>query len=194
MREKGIFRTAERPASELQAFSLSAAKPGDQLEIVTLTGSESNGRLLGMGLVPGAVLEVMSTTAPGSVVVALQHQRLGLGTEMAQRIQVVPTGETAGTPKTPASRATHPTRLQDLAVGSTASVVGYEAAARPYRRKLLAMGLTKGTEFTIVRRAPLGDPVEIRLRGFSLSLRKHEANALLVEPVTEPATKEAARG
>lgn len=194
MREKGIFKTAERPASELRAFPLAAAKPGDQLEILTLTGSELNGRLLGMGLVPGAVLEVMSTTAPGSVVVALQHQRLGLGPEMAQRIQVVPTGETAGTPRTPVSRATHPTRLQDLAVGSVASVVGYEAAARPYRRKLLAMGLTKGTEFTIVRRAPLGDPVEIRLRGFSLSLRKHEANALLVEPVIEPVAKEAARG
>lgn len=74
-------------------------------------------------------------------------------------------------------------RLQDLRVGSTARVVGYEAAARPYRRKLLAMGLTQGTEFTIVRRAPLGDPVEIKLRGFSLSLRKHEANALLVESV-----------
>ena len=44
------------------------------------------------------------------------------------------------------------------------------------------MGLTKTTQFTVVRRAPLGDPIEIRVRGFSLSLRKNEADALLVQP------------
>jgi ferrous iron transport protein A len=42
------------------------------------------------------------------------------------------------------------------------------------------MGLTKGTEFTVLRIAPLGDPVEIEIRGFRLSLRKNEADALLV--------------
>jgi len=45
------------------------------------------------------------------------------------------------------------------------------------------MGLIKGTEFTVNRVAPLGDPVEINLRGFSLSLRKDEATALIVEEV-----------
>ena len=48
------------------------------------------------------------------------------------------------------------------------------------------MGLTKATQFTIVRRAPLGDPIEIRVRGFSLSLRKAEADALLVQPCVLP--------
>ena len=50
-----------------------------------------------------------------------------------------------------------------------------------YRKKLLSMGLTPGTEFTLQRTAPLGDPVEIIFRGFSLSLRKQEAAGLWVE-------------
>jgi ferrous iron transport protein A len=48
---------------------------------------------------------------------------------------------------------------------------------------LLAMGLTRGTEFKITRFAPLGDPIEIKLRGFSLTLRKEEASAILAELV-----------
>jgi len=43
------------------------------------------------------------------------------------------------------------------------------------------MGLTKGTEITLVRVAPLGDPVDIRVRGFSISLRKDEAQVLQLE-------------
>ena len=71
--------------------------------------------------------------------------------------------------------------LGQLAVGEAGKVVGFDKSSRAYRQKLLAMGLTPGTEFTVVRYAPLGDPVEIRVRGFALSLRKDEANALLVE-------------
>ncbi len=71
--------------------------------------------------------------------------------------------------------------LRQMAVGEAGKVVGFDKSNRAYRQKLLAMGLTPGTEFTVVRYAPLGDPVEIRVRGFALSLRKDEANALLVE-------------
>jgi ferrous iron transport protein A len=73
--------------------------------------------------------------------------------------------------------------LRDFAVGTTGRVVGYEKAARVYKGKLLAMGLTPGTEFTVTRHAPLGDPVEIQVRGFKLSLRKDEASVLFVEEV-----------
>lgn len=72
-------------------------------------------------------------------------------------------------------------QLKDLLVGDRARVTGLGAPGSAYRRKLLSMGLTPGTELTVVRIAPLGDPVEIRLRGFALSLRKDEAAALNVE-------------
>lgn len=72
-------------------------------------------------------------------------------------------------------------KLQNLSI-STLKVVGYEAGANDYKRKLLAMGLIPGTEFFVKRYAPLGDPIEIEVRGFNLSLRKDEADVLIVQP------------
>jgi Fe2+ transport system protein FeoA len=71
--------------------------------------------------------------------------------------------------------------LRDLAVGDAGRVTGLEAGNPAYRRRLLAMGLTPGTEFTVTRFAPLGDPVQIAIRGFSLSLRRDEADIVRVE-------------
>lgn len=71
--------------------------------------------------------------------------------------------------------------IRELKVGDAAQVLGFEESGRSYRKKLLAMGLTPGTPFKVVRVAPLGDPVEIQVRGFRLSLRKDEAAALKVE-------------
>ena len=74
-----------------------------------------------------------------------------------------------------------PYHLGQLSVGDKAVVSGFAAGQKEYRAKLLAMGLTKGTQLQLTRVAPLGDPLEITLRGFSLSLRKAEAAAVLVE-------------
>jgi len=74
-------------------------------------------------------------------------------------------------------------RLKDLSTGETAEITGYVPGPAGYRDRLLAMGLTRGTTFTVLRIAPLGDPVEIDIRGFSLSVRKNEADVLLVRRV-----------
>ncbi|MFH0727806.1 MAG: FeoA family protein [Pseudomonadota bacterium] len=71
--------------------------------------------------------------------------------------------------------------LRDMKIGETGTVSGYAKGTTAYREKLLAMGLTRGTEIAVERIAPLGDPVEIRIRGFLLTLRKDEASALIVE-------------
>jgi ferrous iron transport protein A len=68
-----------------------------------------------------------------------------------------------------------------MAVGESGRVTALAAGNGSYRRRLLSMGLTPGTEFTITRYAPLGDPVQLRVRGFSLSLRKDEADIVQVE-------------
>ena len=49
------------------------------------------------------------------------------------------------------------------------------------KRKLLEMGITPGTEIEVIRVAPLGDPIEVKIRGYSLSLRKEEANFVEIE-------------
>jgi ferrous iron transport protein A len=73
------------------------------------------------------------------------------------------------------------TTISELKIGDRARVAGYTETGKGYRRKLLSMGLTTGAQIDIVRVAPMGDPVEIRVRGSSLSLRKEEAAALNVE-------------
>lgn len=73
--------------------------------------------------------------------------------------------------------------IGELSVGERGRVIGYRRGDRPYREKLLAMGLTPGTEFSVVRLAPLGDPVEINVRGYAVSLRKGEAQLLRVERI-----------
>ncbi len=71
--------------------------------------------------------------------------------------------------------------LKNLIIGDLAKIVGFEPTGKAYRKKLLAMGLTPGTEFSVTRFAPMGDPVEIKLRGFALTLRKDEASVLQIE-------------
>lgn len=71
-------------------------------------------------------------------------------------------------------------RIKDLKPGEAAEIIGYEGNDPVYRSKLLAMGLTKGTEVKLIKVAPLGDPVEVMVRGYNLSLRKTEADILQV--------------
>ncbi len=53
------------------------------------------------------------------------------------------------------------TRLKMLSVGDDARIIGFDKSGKAYRKRLLAMGLTPGTEFQVTRFAPLGDPIEI---------------------------------
>jgi ferrous iron transport protein A len=73
------------------------------------------------------------------------------------------------------------TNLKEMQPGERGRVLGFEEGGRAYRRKLLSLGLTPGVEFQVLRVAPLGDPVEVKVRGSNLSLRKDEAAALQVE-------------
>ncbi len=75
-------------------------------------------------------------------------------------------------------------KLKDLAVGDRAVVAGFVNGARAYRQKLQSMGLIPGAELNVIRVAPLGDPVEIELKGFALSLRKGEADAFDVRKLS----------
>ncbi|WP_166145427.1 ferrous iron transport protein B [Methylosinus sp. RM1] len=80
--------------------------------------------------------------------------------------------------------------FSELKVGDRGKVTGFDRGNAAHRQKLLSMGLTPGAQFTVVRVAPLGDPVEIRVRGADLSLRSDEASALMVERIDAPATPE----
>ncbi|ASQ91450.1 iron transporter FeoA [Prosthecochloris sp. GSB1] len=74
--------------------------------------------------------------------------------------------------------------LSELKVGDKAEVEGLLAESA-VRRRILDMGLVKGTRFKVLRVAPLGDPVEIFFKGMYLSLRKNEAAGVLVRKIGE---------
>jgi ferrous iron transport protein A len=69
--------------------------------------------------------------------------------------------------------------LTALPVGAAATVAEINVPPE-HRSRLLEMGLLVGTPVELIRFAPLGDPVEIKVRGYNLSLRKHEAEQILV--------------
>ena len=70
-------------------------------------------------------------------------------------------------------------QMSGLGIGEKGRVLGFDLAPE-FRSRLLEMGLTIGVEFTVVRFAPLGDPMEIKVRGYHLSLRKKEASGVRV--------------
>lgn len=73
-------------------------------------------------------------------------------------------------------------QLSALTVGASAVVREFPKTGPAFIR-LREMGLLPGTRLTLIRTAPLGDPLEIKVRGYNLTLRKSEAEHVLVEPV-----------
>ena len=70
--------------------------------------------------------------------------------------------------------------LREVAVGGTARVVKIHGEGA-VRRRIMDMGITKGVEILVRKVAPLGDPIEINVRGYELSLRKADAESIEVE-------------
>ena len=69
--------------------------------------------------------------------------------------------------------------LSELGAGDRGTIVALELPPES-RQRLLEMGMTVHAEVQVVRFAPLGDPVDIKVRGYHLSIRKHEAAGILV--------------
>ncbi|MBR0039160.1 MAG: ferrous iron transport protein A [Lachnospiraceae bacterium] len=70
--------------------------------------------------------------------------------------------------------------LRDIQVGEKSKVVKIHGEGK-VKRRIMDMGITKGTEIFVRKVAPLGDPVEITVRGYELSLRKDDADILEME-------------
>ncbi|MEE1013833.1 MAG: ferrous iron transport protein A [Clostridia bacterium] len=70
--------------------------------------------------------------------------------------------------------------LKDIKVGQTVKVVKLQGEGA-VKRRIMDMGITKGVEVYVRKVAPLGDPVEVTVRGYELSLRKADAQMILVD-------------
>lgn len=73
--------------------------------------------------------------------------------------------------------------LNALLPGEQAMIDRISTPAPATRQRLMEMGLIKGTNIEIIRFAPMGDPIEVRVRGYRLSIRKLEAEAVIVQKI-----------
>ena len=70
--------------------------------------------------------------------------------------------------------------LKDIKVGHGATVIKVSGEG-VLKRRIMDMGITKGTEIFVKKVAPLGDPLELTVRGYQLSIRKKDAEMIVVE-------------
>ena len=70
--------------------------------------------------------------------------------------------------------------LRDVKIGESVKVKALKGEG-PVKRRIMDMGITKGVEITLRKVAPLGDPIEVNVRGYELTLRKSEAEKIEVE-------------
>lgn len=70
--------------------------------------------------------------------------------------------------------------LKEVQCGQTVKVKKIEGTGA-VRRRIMDMGITKGSEIYVRKVAPLGDPIEVNIRGYELTLRKYDAEMILVE-------------
>ncbi|MFT8557862.1 MAG: ferrous iron transport protein A [Liquorilactobacillus hordei] len=130
-------------------------------------------RLNEIGIVNNTTITLLSGTSDTGKVIVLKGQRLALNESLASNLLVISADE---------QRDDELKRLSQLGVGDEGIAIKINGS-RPLRRRLLDMGLTGHTLIRVCQIAPLGDPIEIELRGYKLSLRKEEADYVVVRSV-----------
>ena len=123
--------------------------------------------LSNIGLKVGSRLELISKTK-SSAIVMLKSSRLAFDDSILSKIDVSESQETVET-----------LPLSELEVGQFAYIDNI-FAVNEAKRRLMDMGLTRHTKIYLRKVAPLGDPIEISLRGYELTLRKSEAQMISV--------------
>lgn len=159
-----------------EEFPLAAAGVGEALHVarVDLEGPERK-RLLAMGLAPGAPVQVLSYNGERGSIIAVDQSRVAVSAGVMRHILVRP----GPPPDRGRARLTFP--LTELGVGRSARIVRIRGGG-PMRHRLLEMGVTKGATVFVERVAPLGDPIEVTVKGYYLAIRHEEAAQILVEP------------
>jgi len=177
------------PARSLLPLAVLSA--GQRAYIVRSDAGEAARKFLEeRGARPGAALTVVATAEDG-LLMQVGETHLSLARTLAEMVYVEmeesltrpgpDEGEQEG-----ADARNLPTRvpLHELQVGQRGIVVRVGGKG-PVRRRMMDMGLVTGAEVKVVRVAPLGDPVEFEVKGYSLSLRKSEARNIIVEAPEE---------
>lgn len=139
---------------------LSMVNTGEENTIKKVGGKEETRRFLeGLGFVTGGKVKVVSEIN-GSLIVNVKDSRVAIGRDMAKEWAM----------KT----------LREIPCGQTVKVQKLNGGG-PVKRRIMDMGITRGIEIFVRKVAPLGDPIEVTVRGYELSLRKADAEMIEVE-------------
>ena len=149
---------------------LAVCTPGDWLRILHVEDEPPAlfAQLVAMGFKPGVEVEVVERQ-PEYLRVKINEDIFPLATAAAEGVHAVPV---------PAL----PVPLGELPVGSRATVAEVRGGGKQQRR-MLDMGLVPGAEVTVIRTAPLGNPVEYQVKGTAIAMRRADADSILVEEV-----------
>lgn len=126
-----------------------------------------------LGIIKGSKIALVGLSGNNAIVLS-QNARLAMDKQVLASISVAEVAETEE----------NWSSLDLLEVGERAKVIRIYGTGA-VKRRLMDMGLTRGTEILVRKLAPLGDPIEINLRGYELSLRKDEASQVLVQKEVE---------
>ncbi|MBM7710705.1 FeoA family protein [Enterococcus xiangfangensis] len=143
-----------------------------QIDEMTLE-NELKHRLQDLGMVVGSKIAVVNHSGDNGIIL-LHNTRLALSQSLLKKIFVKELTEDQQTWVS----------LDQLRVGEQGVIVNVHGSGS-IKRRLMDMGLTKGTPIKIVKLAPLGDPIELRVRGYELSLRKSESEMVIVAKEVE---------
>lgn len=165
---------------------LHKARQGERLIIQEFeSGKNMQSRISSMGLKTGDMIEIVSSGFGGQVVIAAGENRLVLGKGMAEKVLVqsvepgrIPGGD-ASLQKEPSTPAIPLSEMKTGQEGIIRKVSGESV----FRRRLLEMGVNRGSSIYVEKYAPLRDPVELVIKGYHISLRVEEAARVMVENV-----------
>ena len=130
-------------------------------------------RLQDLGMIVGSKVAVVNHSGDNGIIL-LHNTRLALSQSLLKQILVKELTEDQETWVS----------LDQLNAGEEGVVVNVHGSGQ-IKRRLMDMGLTKGTAVKVVKLAPLGDPIELRVRGYELSLRKSESEMVVVSKEVE---------
>lgn len=148
---------------------LTMLSSGQSETIKRITGKDETKKFLeSLGFVVGGNISVISESG-GNLIVNVKDTRVAISKVMANRVMVwIKKGRDEL--KT----------LKDTKPGEIVKVIKIDGAGA-VKRRIMDMGITKGVEIFVRKVAPLGDPIEIQVRGYELSLRKADSEMIAVE-------------
>jgi Fur family ferric uptake transcriptional regulator len=167
--------------------SLHRAKQGEKLIVKEFeAGKKMQLRISSMGLKIGDTIEIVSAGFGGQVVIATRENRLILGKGMAEKIRVQSLDQTKtlghDINKEPLDAFESPRTLSQMKKGQE-GIIRKVSGESILRRRLLEMGINRGSAIYVEKYAPLKDPIELVIKGYHISLRVEEAANILVENV-----------